>query len=195
MNFLDTDFPEVTEAYRGSFEDWLELFERYAFPRTGDTETTAEMKRIFKRYPEITYEDWLDRVIKSVRDELWYEEKINLSTRELYLVVNKVARLDKKLRAFYTMAFNTEITNLNEAQNAGIAKLNFLQSLLLHMLYKQNPQTIRRLIHYFTKLLNCLLLIPKILLVKMLLRMLYLRICFLILFLTQLNLKTKRLII
>ena len=101
MNFLDNDFPEVTEAYHGSLEDWLELFERYAFPRTGDTETSLEMKRIFKRYHEVTYEDWLDIVIKCARDEIWYEEKINLSIRELYLVVNKVVRLGEKLRAAY----------------------------------------------------------------------------------------------
>jgi hypothetical protein len=101
MNFLDVDFPEVTEAYRGSLEDWLELFERYAFPRTGDTETTAEMKRIFKRYTEVTYEDWLDRVIKCARDEIWYEEKINLSIRELYLVVRKYPRIVEKLKTIY----------------------------------------------------------------------------------------------
>lgn len=103
MNFLNVDFPEVTEAYKGSLEDWLELFERYAFPKTSDTETSAEMKRIFKRYPEVTYEDWLDSVINFARDEIWYEEKINLSTRELYLVVNKVARLSEKLKNAYLM--------------------------------------------------------------------------------------------
>ena len=106
MNIFDNDFPEVTEAYRGSLEDWLELFERYAFPIAGNTETSAEMKRIFKRYPEATYEDWLDIVIKCARDEIWYEEKINLSIRELYLVVNKVARLSEKLRNAYNINTN-----------------------------------------------------------------------------------------
>ncbi len=101
MNFLDNDFPEVTEAYRGSLEDWLELFERYAFPKMGDTETSTEMQRIFKRYTEVTYEDWLDIVIKCARDEIWYEEKINLSIRELYLVVRKYPRIEEKLKAIY----------------------------------------------------------------------------------------------
>ena len=128
MNFLDVDFPEVTEAYRGSLEDWLELFERYAFPRTGDTETTVEMKRIFKRYPEVTYEDWLDIVIKCVRDELWYEEKINLSIRELYLVVNKVARIDEKLRKIYT--------NLSSSNN--LLEQQYLQEALSYI------ETLRR---------------------------------------------------
>jgi uncharacterized coiled-coil protein SlyX len=115
MNIFDNDFPEVTEAYRGSLEDWLELFERYAFPKTGDTETSAEMKRIFKRYTEVTYEDWLDIIIKCARDEIWYEEKINLSIRELYLVVNKVARISEKLRAAYNRFSNFDILTEEEA--------------------------------------------------------------------------------
>jgi group I intron endonuclease len=106
MNFLDNDFPEVTEAYHGSLEDWLELFERYAFPVGEETDTSIEMKRYLKYNPEATYEDWLDRVIKFVRDEIWYEEKINLSIRELYLVVNKVARISEKLRATYNKLSN-----------------------------------------------------------------------------------------
>lgn len=101
MNFLDVDFPGVTEAYRGSLEDWLELFERYAFPKTGDTETSTEMQRIFKRYTEVTYEDWLDIIIKCARDEIWYEEKINLSIRELYLVIRKYPHIEEKLKTSY----------------------------------------------------------------------------------------------
>ena len=101
MNFLDVDFPEITEAYHGSLSDWLELFERFAFPKTGDTETSTEMQRIFKRYTEITYEDWLDIIINCARDEIWYEEKINLSIRELYLVVRKYPRIEEKLKTSY----------------------------------------------------------------------------------------------
>ncbi len=145
MNFLDNDFPEVTEAYRGSLEDWLELFERFAFPVGKETDTSKEMKRIFKRYPEATYEEWLDRVIKSVRDELWYEEKINLSIRELYLVVNKVARINEKLRATYNLLIKPNSSSIfeNSINKLDETKLTDTSTAVQQIIYNINGKDIK----------------------------------------------------
>jgi hypothetical protein len=72
------------------------------------------MKRIFKRYPEINYTDWLDKVILELCDEIWYEKKINLSTGELYLVVKKYPRIEEKLKAIYNKLNINDSISLTE---------------------------------------------------------------------------------